>query len=85
MQNKEDIHPSDFGFTVKEFFKNVTEEYKEACSAGSAKAENVVIRVEELENYLMSKYGNTEQTEEEQQEEEGETWGDEQEQAENVA
>jgi len=52
MQNRGEISSTDFAYKVKQFFKNVTGKYKEACSSGSAKAENVAIRVKELSNYI---------------------------------
>jgi hypothetical protein len=48
MHNRGNMNATDFAFVMQEFFKNPTEEYREACRAGSAKAENVAIRIEEL-------------------------------------
>jgi hypothetical protein len=81
LHNRENMNATDFAFAMQEFFKNPSEEYREACSAGSAKAENVAIRVQELEDYLMSKQGNTEQ-----ENEVVGTWGEvEDQEGENVA
>ncbi len=52
MQNRNNITATDFAFVIQEFFKNPTEEYIEACRAGSARSENVQIRVMELEKAL---------------------------------
>ena len=52
LHNREEIGAADFGFMMQEFFKSPSKKYKEACSSGSAKAENVAIRIEELQNYI---------------------------------
>ena len=72
LQNREDIHPSDFAYMMQEFFKSPTEEYKTACSSGSAKPENVAARIEELQNYIDSKQAKKEDKEQWENEEEGE-------------
>ena len=54
---------------MQEFFKSPTEKYKEACRSGSAKAENVAIRIQELQNYIDSKQAKKEDKEQWEEEE----------------
>ena len=70
LHNREELSATDFAYAMQEFFKSPTEEYKDACSSGSAKAENVAVRVEELQAYIDSKQAKKE--DKEQWEEEGE-------------
>lgn len=49
---EEKVEPVKFGGWVQQFFDNISYKYKDACSSGSAKKENVKVRLEEIEkNY----------------------------------
>lgn len=48
---KEEVDPVKFGGWVQSFYKDIPLRYKDACSAGSAKKENVMRRLEEIEKH----------------------------------
>ena len=72
MQYQDQINPTDFAFYMKKFFKSPTEEYKESTKAGSAKAENIEIRIQELDKFIMQHINNNSESESGDSEEESE-------------